>query len=391
MKNTLLLFLLLSFWGPNAFAQFDKKVIKIGLFTPLHLDKSFDSTGKNLLKPNEFPRQAISGLEVYEGAYMAVDSLNKNGIRVRMKVFDTQSESGSISKCVEKSEFEDLDIIFGHGNLSEIQQLSVIANEYKLPFVNINLPNNKGIVNSPFTYVANPTLETHMSFLVQKINQKWANQNILWIRRNSPTDEILEKTFDEKNAKSGLPSIPKKTLGVDPQFKWNSLVNDIDTTKNNIIVIGSLDNGFIVNFLNTFATYPKKGLIQLVGMPNIELIREIQQPKFSTLPIYYTSPIYIPANHTWAKNFSAYFKSKIYTNPSLSAYKGFELIYYFTSLYSKYGRIEMNEGEDDLFKVLDNFQFKGIKSPENPDQTDYFENQGLYFIRRLNGATNISF
>ncbi len=391
MKNTFLTFLLIIFFAQEPFAQFDKKIIKIGLFSPLHLDKTFDSTGKAFINPKEFPRQSISGLELYEGAYLAVDSLNKNSIRVRMKVFDTQSESGSISKCVEKNEFEDLDIIFGHGNANEIQQLSIIANEYKIPFININLPNNKGITNSPYTYIANPTIETHLAFIQQKINQKWDDQNILWFKRGSISDDVLEKTFNEINIKRGIQSLNKKTIKVDEKFKWDTLLNEIDTTKTNVLIIGSLDNNFAINFINTFSTYPKKGIIQIIGMPNIELLREIQQPKFATLPIFYTSPIFIPSNHIWAKSFNTYFKSKIYSTPSLSAYKGFELIYYFTSLYSKYGRIEIHEEDDDIFKILDNFQFKEVKSKENPAQIDFYENRGIYFIRRLNGATSTSF
>jgi hypothetical protein len=390
MKNTILLLIFTFLFSSVSFSQFDKRIIKIGLFVPLHLDKSFDSTGTDLIKPNEFPRQSISGLELYEGAYMAIDSLNKNGIRVLMKVFDTQSKSGNISTCVEKNEFEDIDIVFAHGSINEIQQLSIIANEYKLPFINLNLPNNTGILNSPYTYIANPTIETHLAFLQEKINQKWPDQNIIWVRRNSATDEIIEKTFDKQNSKSIQP-LSKKTVEVDPLFKWIDIKDEIDTTKLNLLFIGSVDNSFSLNMINTFSTYPKKNLIQIIGMPNLELLREIQQPKYGSLPIFYSSPIFIPTNHVWAKGFGSFIKSTTYSNASLSAYKGFELIFYFTSIFSKYGKIEVYDKIDDGFKVLNDYQFKPTKSMNSPDKIDYFENKNLYFIRRLNGSATISF
>jgi hypothetical protein len=390
MKNTILLFLFTFLFSSVSYSQFDKRIIKIGLFIPLHLDKTFDSTGKNLIKPNEFPRQSISGLEIYEGAFMAIDSLNKNGIRVLMKVFDTQSKSGNISNCIEKNEFEDIDLIFAHGSINEIQQLSIIANEYKLPFINLNLPNNNGILNSPFTYIANPTIETHLTFLQEKITQKWPNQNIIWVRRKSATDEIIEKTFDKQNDKS-LQPINKRTIEVDPLFKWSDIQSEIDTSRLNLLFIGSVDNSFSFNMINTFSTFPKKNLIQIIGMPNLELLREIQQPKYGTLPIFYSSPIYIPNNHIWAKGFASFLKSTTYANASLSAYKGFEIIFYFTSIFSKYGKIEIHDTIDDGFKVLNNYQFKPVKSSDSSDKIDYFENQNLYFIRRLNGSLTTSF
>jgi hypothetical protein len=81
------------------------------------------------------------------------------------------------------------------------------------------------------------------------------------------------------------------------------------------------------------------------------------------------------------------FKKNIYTKPSLSAYKGFELTYYFASLFSKHARVVVGDSTDNLFTPLNDLDFQPIKTkgPEGP--VDYFENKKLYFLRRLNGVT----
>ena len=69
MKKTfLLLFALLGMALANGQG---KKNTRVGLFTSLYLDSAFDALNQYKLQ-NSFPRMAISGLEFYEGAVMAI-------------------------------------------------------------------------------------------------------------------------------------------------------------------------------------------------------------------------------------------------------------------------------------------------------------------------------
>ena len=72
---------------------------------------------------------------------------------------------------------------------------------------------------------------------------------------------------------------------------------------------------------------------------------------------------------------------------SLSAFKGFELTYYFASVFSKHARVFVEDPADVLFTPLNDLEFKAIKTkgPEGP--IDYYENKKLYLLRRLNGVS----
>ncbi len=122
-------------------------------------------------------------------------------------------------------------------------------------------------------------------------------------------------------------------------------------------------------------------------MPNWENLKEIQLAKYSALPIYFSSPFYISPTNSWAKEMDELFRNNIYTKPSLSAFKGFELTYYFASVFSKHARVFVEDPADVLFTPLNDLEFKAIKTkgPEGP--VDYYENKKLYLLRRLNGVT----
>lgn len=325
MKNILLVLVFITGFLPSE-AQFSKRTIRIGLFTSLYLDQSFTDS-LTLKSPKEFPRQAVSGLEFYEGASIAIDSLNKNGRSVTMQVFDLQSESGNINRLLQNATFEKFDIIIAQASGNEINQLALISKELKIPFVNATHPNDRGIRESPYFYIANPTLSTHLEFIQQQIANKWPNSNIVWCRRKDPLDDRLEESFQQVNKKSGTKKIQYRSISVTEPFSIQELTPLIDSTKTNVFIAGSLDDKFGTNFINTLNNFPKKGLLNIIGMPNWENLKEIQLAKYSALPIFYSSPFYISPTNSWAKEMDELFRNNIYTKPSLSVFKGLSLIH----------------------------------------------------------------
>jgi ABC-type branched-subunit amino acid transport system substrate-binding protein len=381
-KFLLILVFLTGFHASKA--QFGKRTIRVGLLTSLYLDQHFTDS-LTLKSPKDFPRLAVPGLEFYEGASLAIDSLNKNGISVKMQVFDLQSENGNINRLIQNATFEQFDIIIAQASGPEINQLALIAKELKIPFVNATHPNDRGIRDNPYFLIANPTLNAHLEFLQQQISSKWSSANIIWIRRQNAVDNKLEESFKEINGKKGIKKIAFNTISVGDLPTIQEISPLIDTTKTNVFIAGSLDDKFGVSLVSALNSYPKKGLLNVVGMPNWENLKEIQLSKFAGLPIYFSSPFYISPTNSWAKEMDDLFKNNIYTKASLSAFKGFELTYYFASVFSKHGRVYVEDPADILFTPLNDLAFKAVKTkgPEGP--VDYFENKKLYLLRRLNG------
>jgi ABC-type branched-subunit amino acid transport system substrate-binding protein len=381
-KFLLILVFLTGFHASKA--QFGKRTIRVGLLTSLYLDQHFTDS-LTLKSPKDFPRLAVPGLEFYEGASLAIDSLNKNGISVKMQVFDLQSENGNINRLIQNATFEQFDIIIAQASGPEINQLALIAKELKIPFVNATHPNDRGIRDNPYFLIANPTLNAHLEFLQQQISSKWSSANIIWIRRQNAVDNKLEESFKEINGKKGIKKIAFNTISVGDLPTIQEISPLIDTTKTNVFIAGSLDDKFGVSLVSALNSYPKKGLLNVVGMPNWENLKEIQLSKFAGLPIYFSSPFYISPTNSWAKEMDDLFKNNIYTKASLSAFKGFELTYYFASVFSKHGRVYVDDPADVLFTPLNDLAFKAVKTkgPEGP--VDYFENKKLYLLRRLNG------
>lgn len=385
MKKTLLLFFALL---GMAFANGQgKKNIRIGLFTSLFLDSAFDQSGQYKLQ-NSFPRMAISGLEFYEGAVMAIDSINQSKPRVSMEVFDIQSKTGSIAYLLNNKKIDSLDIIIAQVSGSDYLELAQIAKEKNIPMVSATYPNDGGIRESPMVFIANPKINSHIQVIHNQLYKKWPDANVIWFKRIGSADDKIESQFRELNAASAYRN-KFKTAVLKYEFKMEDLIQFLDTTKTNVLIAGSLDDNFALQFARAISAYPKKGIIQVIGMPGWDGIKEIQGKNYAGIPIYFTTSFNIPSGHQWAAKIDEKVKSITGVKPSISLIKGFELTYYFANILSKYGEIRMDTPEAKTFKVLNDFDFRPVKWSPMSSVPDYYENKRIYFIRRLNGVSTV--
>ena len=83
------------------------------------------------------------GLEFYEGVQMGLDTLRKQNINLEVFVYDTHGPM-SIDAATHAPEFNEVDLILGEVSNNEIRPLADIAQQKKIPFINVNFPNDGG-------------------------------------------------------------------------------------------------------------------------------------------------------------------------------------------------------------------------------------------------------
>ncbi len=65
------------------------------VFAPLYLDSAFDATGQYRYAKS-FPKFINPGLEFWEGAQLAIDSMKKEGLQLEVHVYDTRAANTTI-------------------------------------------------------------------------------------------------------------------------------------------------------------------------------------------------------------------------------------------------------------------------------------------------------
>lgn len=381
MKTTLLLIYLLC--AATAVVQEKKSIVEVGLFSSLYLDQYFNHDNE-LINPRDFPKQALSALEFYEGATLAIDSLNAVGKSVSLKLYDVQSYQGNISKAFENGDFDNLDLIIAQVGGNEFFQLAIIAREMNIPIINATYPNTRGITATPDLYIVNPRINVHLELIHQKIGRNWKTANIVWFTKEKAAEKQLENIFGNLNRQQGTNGFRYKTVYLKEDFSISDVSKNFDSTKANVWVLGSFDEAFAAKFASVANNMPRKDKLHLIGMPNWESLKEIQAKQYSSLAIYYTMAFYLPHENLFVRQMDEIFKTSMGIKSPTMALKGFEITYFFCSLLDKYGKIKTGQPAEAGFKVLTDFDFQPVFLNQTSGEPDFIENKNIKFIRRLN-------
>jgi len=154
---------------------------KIAIFSPLYLDSAFDDLN-NYRYEKQFPKFINPGLEFYEGVQLALDSLAKEEIPLEVFIYDTRSGKEPLTQQLGKLDTT-VELILGYANPQESWNIANVAKSKKIPYINVNLPNDAGITDNPYFVMLNSTLQTHIGLLYKYLQKNYALSPIIMFRK----------------------------------------------------------------------------------------------------------------------------------------------------------------------------------------------------------------
>jgi hypothetical protein len=366
-------------------AQDSVKKYRVGIFASLYLDSSFE--GSTYKFSNQMPRHILPGLDFVQGALLAVDSLGNTTKNLEVTVYDLRSYDQSITSLRSQNIFDSLDLMIGSVTGTDYRSLADLALQKNIPFVSATFPNDGGVTNNPFTLIVNSTLPVHCEAIYNFMMRNSATANLVYVRRKGQQEDRLASYFNSfnKNA-SGSQLLKWKTVVLSDDFTTNVLSSNLDSTKNNFIICGSLDEAFGMKLVNAANSIRKSYDLELMGMPTWDGLKDLTKPEYKELPIYHTSTFYNTGTVAYS-NFTKRFTELTHGRPSDVAYKGYELSWHFINLLLKYDQELMQHVNERTFRSFTEYDFKPILNNTN-GRPDYFENKRIYILKRSNNLVS---
>lgn len=358
----------------------------IAIFAPFYLDSAFNAYG-NYRLTQPVPRYIAPGIEFYEGVLLAMDSLDKEGISLRVKIFDSKKAGTSVYKLVDNGALDSVDLILGAVSGSEYLDLAAIAKERKIPFISASYPNDGGISNNPYVVVVNSKLNTHLQAVYNYVLHNFGTDKLLMFRRTNRADDRVAGVFKSLNNSASGSVLNIHPVMLNMPFKADDIVKSLDKNRHNVIICGSLDNNFARSLIASAAALSVNYKITLIGMPTWGDFPEIGRIEGNTMQIIYSSTFFNPGMpNEWATNFTQKYARNTYVAPTELAFRGFELMYLFAHLLVEHGRDSLwYTLPEKKYQVLTDFDFKAIHKSKTSLAPDYYENKRIYILQQSNG------
>lgn len=359
---------------------------KIAIFAPLYLDSAFNEMDEYRYAKNVFPKFINPGLEFYEGAQLALDSLNKEYAQLEVFVYDTRSAKESLTEQLNKPEMDSMALIIAHCNTSEVKLFADAGLKRNIPVINANLPNDGGTNSNPFFVLLNPTLRTQCEGIYRHIQKYYSLNPIIVFRKKGQLEDRIKLYFDEFGKNTvGVP-LKMKYVDLVDSFTVNHLKPYLDTTNQTLCLAGSLDENFGRRLVQQLATLKKqKYLSSVVGMPTWDNIKDFNKPEFKGIEITYSNPFYNAKLDKFSQSIINYFNTVMYARPSDMVFRGYEVTWKYARLLLQYGKDLSSNLSNKSHKVFTDFDIQPVVNKENMS-LEYFENRKLYFLKWQDGV-----
>jgi hypothetical protein len=357
---------------------------KIAIFAPLYLDSSFDDLN-NYRYGAQFPKFINPGLEFYEGAQLALDSLAKENVPLEVFVYDTKSAKESLPHELQQVESDSAELIIAYTNPEENWVIANTAKTRKIPYINVNLPNDGGITGNPYFVMLNSTLQNHIEGIYKYIQKNYPLKPIILFRKKGKTEDVIQSYFDQ--AGKNTASVPLKIRYVDlpDSFKVNQLTSKLDSNQHTVCIAASLDEDFGRRLAQQLASISNSYPLTLIGMPTFDnLTRDFTYPQYKGLEIIYSTPFYNPRTDKVSQDIVDTFNTRMYARPSDMVMRGYEATWRFSKLLIKYGSDISSNISRNEFNVFREFDIQPVINKQT-NTLDYFENKKLFFVKWQDG------
>ncbi len=356
--------------------------LRIAVLAPLYLDSAFDDFYYKLGNIN-IPKYFLPGLEFYNGIMAAIDSLQQQGNNLDVWIFDTKKKGlSSEALAAEMNGLHFSLIIASLTNPTEQKTFSDFSLNNNIPLISATYPNDANVTGNPFFVMINSSLKTHVDGIYKYLQKNFLRSNLIFVTRQGALEDRIRSMFTDLGKISNL--LTYKTVLLTDNFTADHILSQLDSTKQNVIICGSINEYFganLIKTLNLSATYP----ITLIGMPTWGSLKILSTANNENLDIVYSSPFnYSTGNQIIIALTSAY-KSKYNARPSEMFFKGYESMYHFGNLLSKFRNNFINNLSDTTYNVSNNFFFAPVKQDSASFIPDYIENKKLYFVRKWQG------
>jgi tetratricopeptide (TPR) repeat protein len=314
---------------PEAPATYFKDVYSVSVLLPFMV---------NTLDPSPAPKRNQSVLDLYEGMKQAVDTLEKQGIKLSLRAYDTEWKTNKIRTILKTDELKNTDLILGpffQDEAKPIQEFSVAS---QINTFNPVHNNSDLISNNPYAFLYQPTLETIGKKSGEFLAAYAKKKNCMVFYGTSKRDSLLAANFIQSAHQNGLKvkaahKVPKEgskmifdILTTPTEFDEYRNPKQFTLNKDSLgsIFVASDDALIYSKVLSSIET--RRDQIIVLGSEKWINQTSIDLGKFQTLPIVLIAPNFSDPQKTATIAFEKKFIRTHGRIPSDYAAMGYELM-----------------------------------------------------------------
>ncbi len=358
----------------------------VALMVPLYLS-SVDNiivSKENTAKASK--SRAMTFLQFYEGFMMAVEALEKQGLKLDLTVLDVTDNTASAERALSEIRNKDLDLIVGpffgksfsiveeYAKANDIIVVNPLTNRVSVIEDNANVvkvkPGEMGMVFTLSNLVRNAysnanifivsreraadstflnQLEHHLNMSVNSEVTVLGDDFLQFARNESerlemgsrlvPTVDVEGQVYSTEDFRNGVTDkvVLANSVKRYSYSEMGTLKSQLSGVRENVIIAYGNENVFATQVLNSLTQTAERYPITLVCAPDWAKFEKLLVDRLLSMKAIYVSDYFVDYEDDAVKRFVSRFRSKYAVEPQQYAFEGYDVGYYFLSALMQFG------------------------------------------------------
>lgn len=332
-----------------------KDTYQISLMLPLYLNENDTLAGlRKADDPVKVYQKSIIGIEFYQGASLALDSLRMQGYKAKVTVYDTQRDTSKMKEFMEDTNLVYSDLLIGplyRSNLAVIRQYAI---DNRIHMVSPFISTNKILIGNEFMSKVKPAVQTHVEEIARYISSeflvdndlKFESSNLILVHNGDAGEQMLCELYKQKDEQLRVSTNDSmSSVAIHREIKVvNYLEREMEAIEealslmdSNILVILSRDQVFVSKIISKLHRKHDDYSMVVFGLPVWRYFRNLESTKLMDLNVHIASGLYIDYKSEAVIQFINSFTKKFNQYPSQYAFEGFDVTYSYLQVLQKYG------------------------------------------------------
>jgi ABC-type branched-subunit amino acid transport system substrate-binding protein len=276
-----------------------------------------------------------------------------------LQIFDSKDDAAQAHSLALNPQIRNGDLIVGPIFPEDVKIFTSVLTAARKPIVSPLSPASPATFNNPNLVTMTPPLEYHAKGAATYITNRIKPKKVFILNSGFSDEKLYTTPF-----KRTIDSLSKRKIQVISttivRGNLTPLIPQLSATDQNIFVVPSTKQAFLLVILHSLDTLSKKYPVTVFGHPNWEKFTFLNAAQLQRLKTHITSTDNINYKSGQTNMFLRSYRRAYHTEPTDFAIKGFDQGMYFGELLAK----------DD----------KGFKNPEQVDYTGI--HNGFHFIKK---------
>ena len=280
-------------------------------------------------KSKSAERQRFKYLSLYEGILIALDSLEKEGLKARVTVLDAGYDPVETQKLLKNSALRNADLIIALAFSKNFALVADFAKKHEIPVINILSKKDEILAGNPFVIRAYPSADYQSERLIEFLKQRPQRQNIILVRSNKYQHqkmyENLKFSLSAHLSSGELPSGSIITTIGDTIARLNKAMK---YGYHNYIFALSENEAFSINLLRNLHNQKDTLRYSVIGLPSWEEMKNIENQLIVNNDLHLVTPWFVDYSSPAVQGFIAKYRDRFNGEPDDLAMSGFDMMWF---------------------------------------------------------------